>query len=174
MSRFILCPNCLKEYGALRLDPNARYSLNIMPLGSLIWPDEHPAGISPPPGRPPLPPMSHLDHRNHPQCFGSLMQLASARTGLWLTGSVPEASRELWDGARRILPEWPGFSRLTLDASQKAALDGCKDEVDELFGTIASRFPSVTVTEAQGGARIRATREPPATARQARWWQFWK
>ena len=37
---FALCSECLAKYRALRLDTEARYSLNIMPLGTLVWSDE--------------------------------------------------------------------------------------------------------------------------------------
>ena len=69
---FILCPECLARYGALRFDPTASYGLCSIPLCSLVWADEHPDGV--PLGDPDGP---------HQQCGASVLRLAGARTQLW-------------------------------------------------------------------------------------------
>ena len=159
--RFTLCSECRAEYSALRLDPDATCWLNIMPLSSLMWSDEHPDGIF------------KVDRKGvHGQCYASAIRLAAARTALWRTGAIPEASGGLWEEARQLLPEWPGFSRLTLNQEQRASLEGCDHEVNEVMQTIMRRFPDVTTTDEGGGLiRFRATRKPPAPRP---WWQFWK
>ena len=101
-----------------------------MPLCSLVWPDEHPGGEL----------ISAADG-THKQCQASVIRLARARTHLWRTGSVPEESRELWEDARRVLPEWPGFRRLALNPEQLKSLEGCAEELGDLMGAIRQRFP---------------------------------
>ena len=96
-----------------------------MPLGSLRWFDEHPEGGV----------VSDYDG-SHEQCRASIIRLAGARTQLWRTGSVPVELRELWDEARRVLPEWPGFRRLSLNAEQMKALDGIAEEQRGIMGVI--------------------------------------
>ena len=86
---FVLCPECLARYGALRFDPTASYGVCSIPLCSLVWADEHPGGA----------PLDDPDGP-HQQCRASVMRLAGARTQLWRSGSVPEDLRELWDAAR--------------------------------------------------------------------------
>ncbi len=161
--QFVLCPECQAKYGALRFDPAADCHLNIMPLGSLSWSDEHPDGrvVSDSGG-------------SHEQCSASIIRLAWARTQLWRTGSVPAESRELWDEARRLLPEWPGFRRLSLDREQMKSLDGCAEEVGDIMGVIRETFPNVTTTDEGGGlGHFIASGEPVLVPRK-RWWQFWK
>ena len=66
---FVLCAECLEKYRALRFDPDANYALNVMPLCSLVWPDEHPGREMP----------SGDAHR---ACKGTIIRLAGARTRL--------------------------------------------------------------------------------------------
>lgn len=147
-SRFVLCPECHEAYRALRLESTSSYSLNVMPLGTLVWPDEHPEGGMP------------LEREGpHKECRASLIRLANARTLLWRSGSVPEGSMEVWEEARRVLPDWPGFHRLTLSPEQMSSLDGCADELDDFLGAVTARFPNVTITDdGSGVTHFRAQR----------------
>ena len=160
--RFALCPECQTKYAALRFDPAAVYSLNIMPLNSLIWADEHPDANF----------VIWCDD-SHEHCRTFIIRLVWARTQLWRTGSVPEESHELWEDARRLLPDWPGFRRLSLDRKQMASLDSCVDEMDDFMDAVRARFPNVTTTSEGGGlTTFTATRHPSPAPRK--WWQFWK
>ena len=150
---FILCPECQAKYGALRFDPTASYSLCSIPLCSLDWPDEHPGGR-----------VVEDDDGNHQQCRASVLRLAGARTQLWRSGSVPEDLRELWDAARRLLPDWPGFRRLSLDRGQMESLDACLEELASFMQAIQHDYPDATTTDEGGGLRrftARRTTEPP-------------
>ncbi len=161
--QFMLCPECQAKYGSLRFDPAADCSLNIMPLCSLIWSDEHPDGKI----------VSDSDG-SHKQCCASIVRLAWARTQLWRTGSVPEESRELWNEARRLLPRWPGFRRLSLDRKQLESLDACAEELRGVMGVIRKEFPNVTIAdEGSGPSRFIVMRDPGLAPRK-QWWQFGK
>jgi hypothetical protein len=87
-----------------------------------------------------------------------------ARTQLWRSGSVPEDLRELWDGARRLLPDWPGFHRLSLDREQMESLDACLEELAGFIQAVQQAYPDTTTTDEGGGLRrftARRTTEPP-------------
>jgi len=150
---FILCPECQAKYGALRFDPTASYSLCSIPLCSLVWPDEHPGGV-----------VVDDDDGPHQQCRASVMRLAGARTQLWRSGSVPEDLRELWDAACRLLPDWPGFLRLSLDRKQMESLDACLGELAGFMQAVQQDYPDATTTDEGGGLcrfTARRTTEPP-------------
>ena len=150
---FLLCPECRARYGALRFDPTASYSLCGIPLCSLVWPDEHPGGAA-----------VYDDDGTHQPCRASVLRLAGARTHLWRTGSVPEDLRPLWDEARRLLPAWPGFRRLSLDREQREALAACLGELAGFLEAVQQDYPEATTTDEGGGLRrftARRTTEPP-------------
>jgi hypothetical protein len=149
---FELCPECLAKYRALRYEPACDYTLNVMPFCSLQWADEHPENASRD---------IFLDDR-HKQCAACIIRLVGARTRLWRTDAVPEDRRELWDEARRAIPDWPGFRRLSLDESQLRSLDGCAEELNDLIGAMTRDFPHVTLTDKGGGlTEFSARRAPP-------------
>jgi hypothetical protein len=148
---FILCPECLARYQALRFDPAANYGLCSIPLCSLVWPDEHPDG-------------AFEDDDTHRQCRVSVIRLTGARTQLWRSGSVPEDLRELWDAARRLLPDWPGFRRLSLDRRQMESLDACLEELAEFKRMLQQHSYDVATTDEGGGLHrltAKRTTEPP-------------
>jgi hypothetical protein len=148
---FTLCPDCLARYAALRFDPDADYGLCGIPLCSLVWPDEHPGGAV-------------VDDFRHQECRTSVLRLAGARTESWRSGSVPEDLRELWDAARRLLPDWPGFRRLSLDRKQMESLDACLEEFAGFMQAVQQDYPDATTTDEGGGLRrftARRTTEPP-------------
>lgn len=162
---FSLCPECRNLYGELRYDPTCEYSLCPMPLCSLIWPDEHP---------------DQWYRRCCEKCQESLRRLAHARTHLWRHGQLPRDHRELWEEAKAIIPNWPGFSRLSLDQEQMDSLDGCGIELDEMMGVIARSFPNITLSD-KGGGQVEFVAQRPDGAIPAkdpkpakRWWQIWK
>jgi hypothetical protein len=154
---FVLCPECLARYRALRFDPTAGYGLCAIPLCSLVWPDEHPVNGA----------LENYDG-THQQCRASVMRLAGARTQLWRSGSVPEELRELWDTARRLLPDWPGFRRLSLDREQMESLDACLGELGGFMQAVQQDYPDATTTDEGGGLR-----RSPRGARPSRPWASW-
>src|SRR5262249_43874698 len=142
----------LARYGALRFDPTASYGLCSIPLCSLVWPDEHPNGTV----------VEDYDG-THQQCRASVLRLAGGRTQLWRPGSVPEGLRQRGDGARRLLPDWPGFRRLSLDREQMESLDACLGELADFVQAVQQDY-DVSTTDEGGGLRrftARRTTEPP-------------
>ena len=160
--QFALCSDCQAKYEALRFDPASDCVMDYMPLGSLRWLDEHPEGGV----------VSDYDGRCE-QCRTSIIWLACARTQLWRTESVPVELRELWDEARRVLPEWPGFRRLSLDAEQIESLDGMAEEQREIIGVVREAFPNFSIRREKGGLVHFLASGEPVSARRKRWWQFW-
>src|SRR5262249_27538722 len=97
-------------------------------------------------------------------CRASVLRLAGARTQLWRSGSVPEDVRELWDAARRLLPDWPGFRRPSLDLEQMESLDACLEGLVEFTRMLQQNSYDVTSTDEGGGLRrltAKLTTEPP-------------
>ncbi len=146
---FTLCDMCLTKYRALQFDPAARMTYSLMPFGSLIWLDEHPDG----------PPLTSYDEsteemhdlKDHDQCRSSIIRLAATRTALWQLGNVPAERKTLWEEALKLLPEWPGFRRLTLNDEEKKELQQCFEESGDLMGMITNDFPNVVHTDEGGG-----------------------
>lgn len=159
---FVLCADCLDKYRALRFDPDAGYALNVMPLCSLVWPDEHPGG-----------PMTELPFgADHKACLATIMRLSGARTALWRTGALPDNRTALWNEAQRQLPDWPGFHRLSLSPEQFASLDGCREELDDFLGAVGRQLPQVTLTSSDGITHVRAEKLPVPRRYSAVW--FWR
>jgi hypothetical protein len=147
---FALCPQCLARYRALRHEPTCSYSLNIMPLCSPVWPDEHPGGGVIPDQDP-----------NHPECRDSIVRLAAARKRLWRTGAIPEESKELWAEAQGLIPDWPGFLRLSLNEDQRLSLEACAQEAHEIVELTAEHYPQMTFTDKGGGVVEFTAQRPP-------------
>ncbi len=137
---FTLCPECLARYRDLTYEPTSDCFLDSIPFCSLVWRDEHPeeSGI-------PFP------DPNHKSCRNSILRLAGARTGLWRTGTIAEESKELWAQAQRLIPNWPGFRRLSLSAEQRLSLEACAGELQDFLGAIAKDYPQMTFTDKGGG-----------------------
>ncbi len=103
----------------LRYDKNARLSCYMVPFGTIAWDDEHPGqGVD----------LLPSDEKSKT----SILLLSAARTSVWLTGQIPEQLQELWDQARALLPEWPGFQRLALSEKEKEFLKRCEMECDSV------------------------------------------
>jgi hypothetical protein len=95
---------------------------------------------------------------------------------------IPTELQTLWDEARHVMPEWPGFLRLSLDAQQMDSLDGCAEELDDVMGAIRKDFPHITTVDEGGGLGSFTARRDPAVQRPVMpdspparpWWQLWK
>jgi hypothetical protein len=157
--RFRLCPSCLEQYQALRFDETCDYRLNILPLCSLNWRDEHP---------------ENWEVECCDACAASIVRLAGARTYLWRHGVIPPDRETLWADAQRLIPDWPGFRRLTIDEHQRQSLDDCAAELEDLMGAIAKDFPNVGVSHKDGGLTEFTAARDNAKAEAKRWWRFWK
>ncbi len=146
---FQLCPECLERYRALRFDAAARWSPCLIPYSSLIWSDEEP-------------PLNERLVEGHDACKHSLMLLISARKNLWRTGRIAPEWQALWREANELLPNWPGFERLTLSAEELKGLDDCEQEVSDIMEHFRSTSSIFAVDDKGGGViRFIAYPRPP-------------
>jgi hypothetical protein len=156
---FSLCRDCLAKYNALRFEPACTYSLNVMPLCSLVWPDEHP---------------ERWFRECCEECQESMRRLAHVRTHFWRANEFPDDYRAFWAQAQRTIPNWPGFGRLSLNEEQLKSLAGCGEELNDFMGAVAEDFPATRFTDQGGGlSKFTASREQDEAPRK-QWWQFWK
>ena len=147
--KFAFCPECLAPYRALVYDPQAGYAPNLIPFGCIIWSDEHR-------------PMSNCETLiMHQECRHALIVLTSARKLLWRTGQIPREYQQLWLEAQTLMPNWPGFRRLTLTAQQLRDLDACEEETGDLVAQVR-RDASMFVLEDRGDGVVRFIAHPPA------------
>jgi hypothetical protein len=135
---FRLCPECLARYRALRFEAAARWSPCLIPYSSLIWEDE-------------APPFNERPIEGHDECKHSLMLLISARKNLWRTGRIAAESESMWREANELLPNWPGFERLTLSAEELKGLDACEQEVSDIMEHLRSTSSIFAVDDKGGG-----------------------
>jgi len=111
---FTLCSKCLDKYRTLRLKSASRYDSGPAPFYSLVWQDEHPDIVG------------YFNSCCIP-CRESIRLLVYARTHLWRHGEIPAPLVELWNRAQGTIPDWPGFSRLSLTDSQKKHFLSCRE-----------------------------------------------
>ena len=148
---FHLCKECLAEYRALVFVPDARFVPCLIPFDSIIWTDEYNR-----PGESAL--------FGHDLCLRALIRLITVRKQLWLTGQVPNAYEQFWRRAQELIPDWPGFRRLSLTASQLTALNACERETASIMDDV-QESAGVYVKELLPGDVVRFTAYPRPIAR---------
>ena len=146
---FTLCAECLAKYRALTYDPNARHSPCLIPFDCIVWSDEHP-------------PAGTTVFYGHEACRHSLIRLISARKSLWRTGQISDGLGQVWREAQEIMPDWPGFRRLTLSAEELQALDFCEAETADMMGQLRSDA-SIFALSDEGGGVVSFVAHPPAS-----------
>jgi hypothetical protein len=50
---------------------------------------------------------------------------------LWLDGEIPADLRSVWEEAKLVLPEWPGFRRLTVTDAEREAIASFRKMLDD-------------------------------------------
>lgn len=146
---FSLCADCLARYRAIRTDPGARLVPCLIPFASIIWTDEHQPFRT-----------GALD--DHETCKQSLIRLTTARKRLWRTGNLAAADLSLWQEAKALLPDWPGFQRLALTPEQLRQLDACEQEADELIDGLRTGSSVFSIEDkGDGVTRFIAHPRPP-------------
>lgn len=145
---FTLCAECLAKYRALAYDANARHSPCLIPFGCIVWSDEHT-------------PAETTVFTGHEACRHSLIRLISARKSLWRTGQISDGLGQVWREAQEIMPDWPGFRRLTLSAEEFRALDFCEAETADMMGHLRSDASIFTLSD-EGGGVVSFLAHPPA------------
>ena len=114
---FKISTSVAQEYRKLKYNPDARSEWSLIPFSSLVWEDEHPGG------RCAMPDMDE-------ESTIAILNLAEARTLLWLEGQVPKDLKKLWDDAKVALPEWPGFNRLSITEQEKRVILNIREKMD--------------------------------------------
>jgi hypothetical protein len=122
----------------LQYDPKAQFGPCLIPFDSIVWADEH---------------MLSKERAlpGHDTCLRSMIRLMLARKQLWRTGQIDESLQQIWREAQEILPDWPGFRRLTLTAEELRALDLCEQEAAGLLDSIRADASVFAVTEKGAG-----------------------
>ena len=129
--------------------PDARWSPNLIPFRSLMWNDE-------------VTPGETTVYTGHDACLDSLIRLTFARKQLWLAGQISQELQPFWREAQEIIPNWPGFRRLTLTAEELWGLESCDQEAEELMKHL-SRNASVFTLTHEGGGVVSFMADPPAS-----------
>jgi hypothetical protein len=109
---FMICDELALRLRALRFDPNAEPQTCILPLASIFWHDEWPDG------RPRI--------RCHDECDHAFLRLVAARAEFWRSEQIPTNFQALWDQAKEIIPDWPGFERMFITEDQRRAIAECE------------------------------------------------
>jgi hypothetical protein len=146
---FNLCPVCLEKYRALHYNPQAGYGPCLIPFNCIVWDDEH---------RPVE--EGGLIGPGHDGCLHSVLRLNSARKHLWRTGEVPADAQQLWREAQELVPNWPGFQRLSLTTEQFRHLQACEEEADDIMEDMRCNS-SVFVVEDKGHGVVTFVAHPP-------------
>jgi hypothetical protein len=136
--KFTLCPDCLPKYRTLQYDPKAQFGPCLIPFDSIVWADEQI-------------PATERPLFGHDTCLHSLMRLMLARKQLWRTGQIEASLQQIWREAHEILPNWPGFRRLTLTTEELRALDLCEEETAASLDRICGDASVFAVTDKGGG-----------------------
>jgi hypothetical protein len=146
---FTLCADCAAQFQALCFDPKAILHSILMPYGSIVWDDE-------------LPPRDQRQYLGHRECNLSMIRLIGLRKQLWLSGSRTEPVNEVWEQARRLIPNWPGFQRLALNRQEWEALRFCEQETNDLVNDFRQSSAVFSVTD-EGGGAVSFKSHPPTT-----------
>jgi hypothetical protein len=135
---FQLCPECLAQFQGLQFNANAAIHFNLIPFSSVLWDDE-------------LPSDDTRQFPYHKECNFSVIRLMSARKQLWKSGSNSEAQQQLLSDARNLVPNWPGFLRLSLTPEQQVSLQLCEEETADMMESLRQDAPIFTETDEGGG-----------------------
>lgn len=122
-----LCPDCIKYYNELRYNAESSCCLSFEPIATLVWGDEHPDGS--------------LHSASHsPECKNWMVNLQIARNHVWENGEIAEVHRGFWAQSQKMLPSWPGFSRLQLNDEHRESYRACVEEKEQVFEMVASEY----------------------------------
>lgn len=130
--QFKLCDDCLERYRKLKHYPESSYYLSILPeLPTLIFGDEHPEGG-----------LKAVNHNN--QCKDWFHCLFAARNCLWEHGVILDQHKIFWGEAQKLIPDWPGFKRFTLNSDQMVSYQACHEECEEIREILALRNAEIS------------------------------
>jgi hypothetical protein len=156
MPAFTLKPEVLEQYRKLRFDPDARRCAIVMPIGTLFWSDEHPDGR--------VPRDTESRELMHLLLLARHQYWEEERVGTELTG--------LWDEARVVLPDWPGFRRLYLSEDDRRAADEARSSGEAFWDEMTRCADEVEFVETDHGVEYSFTFDL-RKGRSRPWWKFW-
>jgi len=106
--------------------------------------------------------MNQRQYLHHRECNLSMIRLIGLRKQVWLSGSKAEPTNEVWQHAREVIPNWPGFQRLTLNRQEWESLRSCQEETNDLMDDFRQTSSVFAVTDEGGGAAsFKAYPKPP-------------
>ncbi len=142
---FKLRPPVLEQYRRLRYKPDAQRQFSMIPFGAYVWEDEHPGGKCM---------MPDLDDQSR----DSILRLVAARTALWLHGEIPGDLEQSWEEARKALPNWPGFARLSISEREKDMIGAIRSKMDSFEKSLRADADEFSKSEdGSGVVRVGAT-----------------
>lgn len=104
---------------ALQYDPDARISLMLEPLATVVWSDEMPEDrMLVIPWRPTV---------------GFVYSIFGIRKMLWKSGAVRDEFLRHWTTAQALLPDWPLFRRLEATPKRLQLQRDAEGEMDEVY-----------------------------------------
>ncbi len=80
------------------------------------------------------------------------IRLFSARKDLRESGCLDEAEQQIFAEAQQVIPNWPGFRRLSLIADERSALQFCEEETEDFMQDIRKDASIFAATDEGGGA----------------------
>jgi hypothetical protein len=107
---------------ALPYWPNAEWAVNILPFGSVYWKDE----------------MPEMHEMLDIQDMTTVLRMFGIRLQLWDNEVLNAEDRQLWDAAKRQVPGWALFKRLSLSDEQRAAREKAEQQVQREFESLGA------------------------------------
>lgn len=158
---FALSKDLRQYYNELSYDEKAEFSCVYIPLGSIIWKDEHPKG--------------RLPRKADSQSEDTIYTLIEARRYYWENGKPPPDLEIFWIQAKSEIPNWPGFQRLNITKDEYEQVLQCERASKEMLIGLASMADEFSIDKSSDGKMgFSATFDLSKEDSSKKWWQFWK
>jgi hypothetical protein len=137
---------CVRVLRKLRLQPDAKRRVSIIPLGSIYWDDE-------------VPESRHIGQLTHEEQT-AIWTVFALRFKFWDGEQLTPEESAFWESARTQVPDWPLFSRLVLSPDDRQARLEAEDMVQEELQSMFGAFGEVEVRENGLFVEWSITRDP--------------
>lgn len=81
--------------------------------------------------------------------------LLAARHAYWKWEQVPADLEGVWEAARRLIPEWPGFKRLYLADADRQAAETAEARADKFWEELRQVADDVELLETETGTKYK-------------------
>ena len=115
----MLSETAVKELAGLAYKADAEWLVNVIPFGSVYWPDE-------------MPDIRQLVHCQE-QDRKEILQMFSIRLKVWDGKVLSDDETRLWESMRDQVPSWPLFRRLKLTEDHMVAGRKAETQVSQEF-----------------------------------------